>query len=175
MPIRWPRPWRRCSSRSRRDYAAILAAATTFGKNVLPRVAALLDVQQISEIVEVVAPDTFVRPIYAGNALATVQLQGAQEGHHRARHGFRAAPADGGAAPIEAVAAAPAAADAKFVGEELAKRERPELTAARIVISGGRGLQNAENFASCIEPDRRQARRRHGRLARGGRCGLCAE
>jgi electron transfer flavoprotein alpha subunit len=134
------------------NYAAILAAATTFGKNVLPRVAASLDVQQISEIVEVVAPDTFVRPIYAGNALATVRSKDALKIITVRATAFAPAAASGGTAPIAEVAAAPAAADAKFVREELAVSERPELTAARIVISGGRGLQNAENFATFIEP-----------------------
>ncbi len=134
------------------NYAAILAAATTFGKNVLPRVAATLDVQQISEIVEVIAPDTFVRPIYAGNALATVRSKDALKIITVRATAFAPAAASGGTAPIAEVAAAPAAADAKFVREELAVSERPELTAARIVISGGRGLQNAENFATFIEP-----------------------
>ncbi|MGA2638880.1 FAD-binding protein [Methylocella sp.] len=134
------------------NYAAILAAATTFGKNVLPRVAATLDVQQISEIVAVNAPDTFVRPIYAGNALATVRSKDALKIITVRATAFAAAAASGGTAPITEVATAPAAADAKFVREELAVSERPELTAARIVISGGRGLQNAENFATFIEP-----------------------
>ncbi len=134
------------------NYAAILAAATTFGKNVLPRVAATLDAQQISEIVEVVAPDTFVRPIYAGNALATVRSKDALKVITVRATAFAPAAASGGAAPSAEVAPAPAAADAKFLREELAVSERPELTAARIVISGGRGLQNAENFATYIEP-----------------------
>ncbi len=134
------------------NYAAILAAATTFGKNVLPRVAASLDVQQISEIVAVIAPDTFVRPIYAGNALATVRSKDALKIITVRATAFAPAAASGGTASIAEIAAAPAAADAKFVREELAVSERPELTAARIVISGGRGLQNAENFATYIEP-----------------------
>jgi electron transfer flavoprotein alpha subunit len=134
------------------DYAAILAAATTFGKNVLPRVAAVLDTQQISEIVAILAPDTFVRPIYAGNALATVRSKDALKVISVRATAFAPAAASGGAASIVAIAAAPAAADAKFVREELAVSERPELTAARIVISGGRGLQNAENFVTYIEP-----------------------
>jgi electron transfer flavoprotein alpha subunit len=109
-------------------------------------------VQQISEIVAVNAPDTFVRPIYAGNALATVRSKDALKVITVRATAFAPAAASGGAAPIAEVAAAPAAADAKFVREELAVSERPELTAARIVISGGRGLQNAENFATFIEP-----------------------
>ena len=134
------------------DYAAILAAATTFGKNVLPRVAAVRDVQQISEIVAILTPDTFVRPIYAGNALATVRSGDALKVITVRATAFAPAAASGGAASITEVRAEPAAADAKFVREELAVSERPELTAARIVISGGRGLQNAENFATYIEP-----------------------
>jgi len=133
-------------------YAAILAAATTFGKNVLPRVAAVLDTQQISEIVAILAPDTFVRPIYAGNALATVRSKDALKVISVRTTAFAPAAASGGAASIVEIGAAPAAADAKFVREALAVSERPELTAARIVISGGRGLQNAENFVTYIEP-----------------------
>ncbi len=134
------------------DYAAILAAATTYGKNVLPRVAAVLDVQQISEITAILAPDTFVRPIYAGNALATVRSRDALKVISVRTTAFAPAAASGGAASIVEIGAAPAAADAKFVREALAVSERPELTAARIVISGGRGLQNAENFVTYIEP-----------------------
>ncbi|VTZ27425.1 electron transfer flavoprotein alpha-subunit [Methylocella tundrae] len=134
------------------NYDAVLAAATTFGKNVLPRVAASLDVQQISEITAVISPDTFVRPIYAGNALATVQSKDARKVITVRTTGFEPAAASGGTAEIVPVAAAPAAADAFFVRQELAASERPELTAARIVISGGRGMQNAENFATYIEP-----------------------
>jgi electron transfer flavoprotein alpha subunit len=134
------------------DYAAILAAATTFGKNVLPRVAAILDVQQISEITAILAPDTFVRPIYAGNALATVRSRDALKVISVRTTAFAPAAASGGAASIVEIGPAPAAADAKFVREALAVSERPELTAARIVISGGRGLQNAENFVTYIEP-----------------------
>jgi electron transfer flavoprotein alpha subunit len=135
-----------------KDYAAILAPATTFGKNVLPRVAAALDVQQISEITAVVSPDTFVRPIYAGNALATVQSRDALKVITVRATAFEPAAASGGAAAITAVATAPSAADSKFVREELAVSERPELTAARVIISGGRGLQSAGNFAAFIEP-----------------------
>jgi electron transfer flavoprotein alpha subunit len=133
------------------DYDAVLAAATTFGKNVLPRVAAVLDTQQISEITAVVSPDTFVRPIYAGNALATVQSKDARKIITVRATAFEPAAATGGTAAIKPVAAAPAAADAAFVGQELAASERPELTAARVVISGGRGMQNGENF-KLIEP-----------------------
>jgi electron transfer flavoprotein alpha subunit len=134
------------------DYAAILAPATTFGKNVLPRVAAALDVQQISEITAVVSSDTFVRPIYAGNALATVQSKDALKVITVRTTAFEPAAARGGPASITVIDAAPAAADSKFVREELAVSERPELTAARVIISGGRGLQSAENFSTFIEP-----------------------
>ncbi len=133
------------------NYDAILAAATTFGKNALPRVAAALDAQQISEITAVVSPDTFVRPIYAGNALATVRSKDARKIITVRATAFEPAAATGGTATIKPVAAAPAAADAAFVGQELAASERPELTAARVVISGGRGMQNGENF-KLIEP-----------------------
>ncbi|PNG27808.1 electron transfer flavoprotein subunit alpha/FixB family protein [Methylocella silvestris] len=133
------------------DYAAIVAAATTFGKNVLPRVAAKCDVQQISEIVAVVSPDTFVRPIYAGNALATVQSKDALKVITVRATAFEPAASAGGAAPIVTTPAMPAAADASFLRDELTKSERPELTSARVVISGGRGMQNGDNF-KLIEP-----------------------
>jgi len=133
------------------NYDAILAAATTFGKNVLPRVAATLDVQQISEIIAVVSADTFVRPIYAGNALATVQSKDVRKIITVRATAFEPAVAAGGTAAITPVTAAPAAADAAFVRQELALSERPELTAARVVISGGRGMQNAANF-KLLEP-----------------------
>jgi electron transfer flavoprotein alpha subunit len=134
-----------------REYAAVLAPATTSGKNVLPRVAAMLDVQQISEIVAVVSPDTFVRPIYAGNALATVQSKDALMVITVRTTAFEAAAATGGAAEISAVAAVPAAAESRFVSQQLAVSERPELVAARVIISGGRGMQNGDNF-KLLEP-----------------------
>jgi electron transfer flavoprotein alpha subunit len=127
-------------------YGHVLATATTFGKNFMPRVAAMLDVAQISEIQSVVSPDTFVRPIYAGNALATVQSKDAIKVITVRGTGFAAAAAEGGSAPIEAIEAGPATDLARFVGAELSKSERPELTAARIVISGGRGMQSGDNF-----------------------------
>ncbi|ACK52662.1 Electron transfer flavoprotein alpha subunit [Methylocella silvestris BL2] len=133
------------------DYAAIVAAATTFGKNILPRVAAKCDVQQISEIVAVVSPDTFVRPIYAGNALATVQSKDKLKVITIRATAFEPAATAGGAAPIVTTPAAPAEADASFLRDELSKSERPELTSARIVISGGRGMQSGDNF-KLIEP-----------------------
>ncbi len=129
-----------------RDYGHVLAAATTNGKNVLPRVAALLDVDQISEIVKVVSADTFQRPIYAGNAIATVQSSAAVTGTPVRTPGFAAGAAEAGSAAIEAIGGGSDAGLSRFVGEELAKSERPELGAAKIVVSGGRGLQSGENF-----------------------------
>jgi electron transfer flavoprotein alpha subunit len=129
-----------------RDYDAVLAAATTIGKNFMPRVAASLDVAQISEIVEVVAPDTFVRPIYAGNAMATVQSGDAPKVITVRATGFAAAEAQGGSASVESIAAGENPGLSRFVGQELSKSERPELTAARIIISGGRGMGSGENF-----------------------------
>jgi len=129
-----------------KGYSHVLAPATTNGKNFMPRVAAQLDVAQISEIVKVEAPDTFVRPIYAGNAMATVQSADAIKVITVRATGFPAAAAEGGSAAVEAVAAAGDAGLSKFLGQELSKSERPELTAARVVISGGRGMQNGENF-----------------------------
>ncbi|HTH16705.1 MAG TPA: FAD-binding protein [Magnetospirillum sp.] len=127
-------------------YSAILAPATTSGKNVLPRVAALKDVAQVSEIVAVVSPDTFVRPIYAGNALATVQSKDALKVITVRTTAFEAAAAEGGSAAVENVAAAADPALSSFVSQQLSKSERPELTSARIIISGGRGMQSGENF-----------------------------
>ena len=128
------------------SYSHILAPATTVGKNVAPRLAALLDVAQISEITAVVSSDTFVRPIYAGNALATVQSKDAVKVITVRATGFEAAAATGGQAGIEAVAAAADPGLSAFVSQQLSKSERPELTSARIVISGGRGMQSGENF-----------------------------
>lgn len=127
-------------------YSHILAAATTTGKNFLPRVAALLDVAQISDIVSVESSDTFKRPIYAGNAIATVQSSDPIKVISVRTTAFDAVAAEGGSASIEAISAAGDSGKASFVGEELAKSERPELTAARVIISGGRGMQNGDNF-----------------------------
>jgi electron transfer flavoprotein alpha subunit len=127
-------------------YGHVLAPATTAGKNILPRAAALLDVAPISDISGVVAPDTFVRPIYAGNALATVQSKDKVKLVTVRGTAFPATATTGGHAPIERVAATPASGLARFVSAELSKSERPELTAARVVISGGRGMQNGDNF-----------------------------
>jgi electron transfer flavoprotein alpha subunit len=129
-----------------KSYSHILAPATTNGKNFLPRTAALLDVNQISEITKVVSPDTFERPIYAGNAIATVQSSDAIKVLTVRPTGFDAAAASGGSAASEAVAVVKDVGSSKFVGEELAKSDRPELTSAKIVVSGGRGLGNGDNF-----------------------------
>jgi electron transfer flavoprotein alpha subunit len=130
-----------------RAYSHVLAPATAFGKNVLPRVAALLDVAQVSDIVGVESPDTFVRPIYAGNALATVRSSDAIKVITVRATGFDAAPASGGSATVEAIAADADSGLSKLVSQELTKSARPELTAARIIVSGGRGMGNGENFA----------------------------
>ena len=130
-----------------KGYSHVLAAATTNGKNFLPRVAALLDVDQISEIIEVVSADTFKRPIYAGNAIATVQSSAAVKVITVRGTGFDAVAAEGGSAAVEAVSGPADAGKSAFVGEELAKSDRPELTAARIVVSGGRGMGNGDNFS----------------------------
>ena len=129
-----------------KGYSHVLAPATTNGKNILPRVAALLDVDQISEIIAVESADTFKRPIYAGNAIATVQSSAAVKVITVRTTGFDAVAAEGGSASVETVAAAHDAGKSSFVGEELAKSDRPELTAAKIVVSGGRGMGNGDNF-----------------------------
>ena len=128
------------------SYSHILAPATTHGKNIMPRVAALLDVAQISEITSVVSADTFVRPIYAGNALATVQSADSIKIITVRTTGFDAAPAEGGSAALEDVSNIMDAALSSFVGQELTVSERPELTSAKVVVSGGRGMQSGENF-----------------------------
>ncbi|HLH94340.1 MAG TPA: FAD-binding protein [Xanthobacteraceae bacterium] len=133
------------------SYTAIVAPATTTGKNFMPRVAALLDVMQISDIVKVIGPDTFERPIYAGNAVQTVRSRDAVKVVTVRTSTFAAAGA-GGSAPIEEVAAATDPGLAAFVGEELSKSDRPELTSARVIISGGRAMQSRENFTKFIEP-----------------------
>ena len=129
-----------------RSYSHIVAAATTTGKNMLPRVAALLDVAQISDVIAINSADTFVRPIYAGNAIATVQSAEAIKVLTVRSAAFEAA-ATGNNAAIEAVSSVQDLGVSRFVSEELTKSERPELTAAKVIISGGRGMQNGENFA----------------------------
>ena len=132
---------------SAKDYEAIVFAATTFGKNVAPRIAALLDVAQISEIIAVVASDTLIRPIYAGNALATVRSTDAIKVITVRGTAFEAAATEGGTAALETVAApAGGTQSSRFVSRQLSKSDRPELTAARIVVSGGRGMGSGENF-----------------------------
>ena len=133
------------------SYDALVAPATTNGKNIMPRVAALLDVMQISEITKVLAPDTFERLIYAGNAVQTVQSLDAKKVITVRTSTFQAT-GEGGSAPIETASAANDPALSSFVGEELSKSDRPELTSARIIISGGRAMQKAENFKTYIEP-----------------------
>jgi electron transfer flavoprotein alpha subunit len=127
-------------------YGHVLAPATTAGKNLMPRVAALLDVMQISDISAVISADTFVRPIYAGNALATVQSKDRLKVITVRGTAFAPAGAATGNAPIEAVESAGDAGLSEFVGAELSKSERPELTSARVIISGGRGMQSGDNF-----------------------------
>ncbi len=128
-------------------YSHVIAAATTSGKNVMPRAAALLDVQQISDISAIEAEDTFIRPIYAGNALATIKTADAIKVLTIRATAFDPAAAEGGSAAVEAVEGAGDSGLATFKGQELTKSERPELTTAGIVISGGRGMQSGENFA----------------------------
>ncbi|RZQ56232.1 electron transfer flavoprotein subunit alpha [Pseudidiomarina tainanensis] len=129
-----------------KDYGHILAPATTTGKNFMPRVAALLDVAQISDIIAVESADTFKRPIYAGNAIATVQSEDAIKVITVRATAFDAVAAEGGNGSVESIDNVVSNDKAEFVGEELAQSERPDLTAARVVISGGRGMQNGENF-----------------------------
>jgi electron transfer flavoprotein alpha subunit len=133
------------------NYDAIIAPATTTGKNVMPRVAALLDVMQISDILKVVSPDTFERPIYAGNAIQTVKSKDAKKVITVRTSTFQAT-GEGGSASIENATAAADPGLSTFVGEELSKSERPELTSAKIIISGGRAMQSRENFTKYIEP-----------------------
>ncbi|MGZ8299528.1 MAG: electron transfer flavoprotein subunit alpha/FixB family protein [Rhodoplanes sp.] len=133
-------------------YDAILAPATTTGKNIMPRVAALLDVMQVSDVIKVVAPDTFDRLIYAGSAVQTVRSRDAKKVITVRTSTFQPTGEGGAAAPIEPVAPAADPGLSRFVGEELSKSERPELTSARIIISGGRAMQSRENFTKYIEP-----------------------
>jgi electron transfer flavoprotein alpha subunit len=134
------------------NYDVIVAAATTTAKNVMPRAAALLDVMQISDITKVVAPDTFERPIYAGNAIQTVKSKDAKKVITVRTSTFQATGEGGSAAPVENASAAADPGISSFVGEELSKSERPELTSAKIIISGGRAMQSRDNFTKYIEP-----------------------
>ncbi|TYL24129.1 electron transfer flavoprotein subunit alpha/FixB family protein, partial [Streptococcus pyogenes] len=133
------------------NYDTIVAAATSTGKNIAPRVAALLDVAQVSEIIEVVSSDTFKRPIYAGNAIQTVQAAGAKKVITVRTASFQAA-AEGGSASVETVAAAANPGLSSFVENKLSESDRPELTSAKIIISGGRALGSAEKFQEVILP-----------------------
>jgi len=135
-----------------KGYSHILTPATSTGKNVMPRAAALLDVQQISDICAVESADTFVRPIYAGNALATVKSKDPIKVITVRTTAFDAVAASGGSAKIETVAAPADAGLSAFVGREVSKSERPELTAAKIIVSGGRGMGSGENFTKVLEP-----------------------
>jgi electron transfer flavoprotein alpha subunit len=135
-----------------KDYSHILFPATASGKNIAPRVAAKLDVGQVSDITKVDSPDTFERPIYAGNAIATVQSLDAIKVLTVRTTGFDPAAADGGSAAVETLAAVAASANTTFVGSEIAKNDRPELTAAKIVVSGGRALGSAEKFTEVMTP-----------------------
>ena len=134
-----------------KGYSHVLAPASSYGKNLLPRVAALLDVAQISDIIAIESADTFVRPVYAGNVLATVQSSDSIKVITVRTTAFEAA-ATGGAANVESVAAAADAALSSFVGQELTKSDRPELGAAKIIVSGGRALGSEEQFKAVIEP-----------------------
>ena len=133
------------------SYDAFVAPATSRFKNVMPRVAALLDVMQVSEIIKVVSPDTFERPIYAGNAIQTVKSKDSKKVITVRTSTFQAT-GEGGSAPIENAAPAADPGVSSFVGEELSKSDRPELTSAKIIISGGRAMQSRENFTKYIEP-----------------------
>lgn len=132
-------------------YSHILAPATAYGKNIAPRIAARLDVAQISEITKVDAPDTFERPIYAGNAIATVQSTDASKVITVRSTGFDAAAATGGSAAVESVSAVAEFGKSAFIGREVSKSDRPELTAAKIIVSGGRGMGSGDNF-KMLEP-----------------------
>ena len=134
------------------SYDAILVPSTANGKNVMPRIAALLDIMQISDLMKVVAPDTFERPIFAGNVIETVRSKDAKKAITVRTTAFPATATGSGAAPIDAINGVADPGISTFVGEELVKSDRPELTTAKIVISGGRALKNSENFTKYIEP-----------------------
>ncbi|MFM0315257.1 FAD-binding protein [Paraburkholderia nemoris] len=135
-----------------KDYTHILAPATAYGKNIAPRIAAKLDVAQISEITAVASADTFERPIYAGNAIATVQSQDPIKVITVRTTGFDPVAADGGSATVEKIEAAADTGLSQFVSREVTKLDRPELTSAKIIVSGGRGLGNGENYTKVLEP-----------------------
>jgi electron transfer flavoprotein alpha subunit len=135
-----------------KNYSHILAPATPYGKNIAPRIAAHLDVAQISDITAVDSPDTFERPIYAGNAIATVQSSDAIKVITVRTTGFDPVAAEGGNAPVEKIEASADTGISKFVSRELTKLDRPELTSAKIIVSGGRGLGSGENYTKVLEP-----------------------
>ncbi|WP_168788661.1 electron transfer flavoprotein subunit alpha/FixB family protein [Paraburkholderia aromaticivorans] len=135
-----------------KNYSHILAPATAYGKNIAPRIAAKLDVAQISEITAVISADTFERPIYAGNAIATVQSHDAIKVITVRATGFDPAAGEGGSATVEKIEAAPDAGISQFVSREVTKLDRPELTSANIIVSGGRGLSSGENYTKVLEP-----------------------
>ncbi|NHV25608.1 electron transfer flavoprotein subunit alpha/FixB family protein [Burkholderia sp. D-99] len=135
-----------------KDYSHVLAPATAYGKNIAPRIAAKLDVAQISEITAVVSADTFERPIYAGNAIATVQSSDPIKVITVRATGFDPVAAEGGSATVEKIEAAADAGKSQFVSREVTKLDRPELTSAKIIVSGGRGLGSGENYTKVLEP-----------------------
>ncbi len=135
-----------------KDYSHLLFPATAAGKNVAPRVAALLDVGQISDATRVVSADTFERPIYAGNAIATVQSSDSIKVITVRTTGFDAAAASGGSAAVETLSAVAASPSSSYLGSEIAKSDRPELTAAKVIVSGGRAMASAEKFSAVLEP-----------------------
>jgi len=135
-----------------KNYSHILAPATPYGKNIAPRIAAHLDVAQISDITAVDSPDTFERPIYAGNAIATVQSSDAIKVITVRTTGFDPVAAEGGSAPVEKIEASADTGISRFVSRELTKLDRPELTSAKIIVSGGRGLGSGENYTKVLEP-----------------------
>ncbi len=134
-----------------KNYSAVLIPATTTGKNVAPRVAAMLDVAQVSDITKVISADTFERPIYAGNVMATVQSSDSTKVITVRSTSFEAA-GDGGSAPIESIDCVAASSKSRFVSQELSNSDRPELASAKVVVSGGRGLGSAENYQSVLSP-----------------------
>ena len=134
------------------DHDALLAPSTTFGKNIAPRIAALLDVMQISDILSVEGEDTFTRPIYAGNAIATVKSNDAKKVITVRTTAFEKAAAEGGSGTIEKVDAGSSSGKASFVGAELSKSERPELTSAKVIVSGGRAFGSSEQFHALLDP-----------------------
>jgi electron transfer flavoprotein alpha subunit len=158
-----------------KNYSHILAPATAYGKNIAPRIAAKLDVAQISDITAVDSADTFERPIYAGNAIATVQSSDPVKVITVRSTGFDPVAAEGGSAAVEKIEAAADSGLSQFVSREVTKLDRPELTSASIIVSGGRGLGSGENYTKVLEPLADKLNAALGRLARRSGCRLCAE